>query len=467
MTISQSPITRRGFLGGALGAAALAGLAGCSGSRTAAGTTTPGGVTVSSAAVGNTIAVARWRLADYTSAKINWKQFAGTALTVSAIQHPWYTAMAPLLPQFTALTGITVTPSQLGEDQYVSKIAVELSGGSSTPDVFMVNQFGQAAGSGWLKPLDDYLANPSLTDPTWFADDDFFPGARSFGQSNGKTLALPITSEVETLFVRTDLVKTVPTTMDELRSAAIAAKSGDVAGFGSRAVASASETPWPFAGFAFTYGGLYLDANGKPQLDSQANIDALTTYTSLLTTAGPKGVSSWGYLENDQAMISGRLAMWTDSSSLLGGLKDPTKSKFAKQIDAYPFPSVNGRSIPNVFFWVLGINAKSAHADAAWLFLQWATSTKVSQAAGLIGASPARATSWQTTEAQKVIGAQNAGRVLAALKTADSHPMAQAWQNPKWAQMSDVVARAVNSSVTGTSPADALKSAQSQALSIR
>jgi multiple sugar transport system substrate-binding protein len=451
MKAPRHPLSRRGFLRGAAGTAALGALAACSSSRTPAAS----GAAASGAA----------DITEFTSAKIDWKQFSGTTLTVSALQHPWYSAMSPLLPQFTELTGITVTPSVLGEDQYVAKVAVELSGGSPTPDVFMVNQFGQAVGSNWLAPLDDRLADPKLTDPAWFADDDFFPGARAFGQNDGTTYALPLTSEVEMLFVRNDLVPTAPTTMEELVAAAAAAKKGDVAGFGSRAVASASETPWPFGGFVFTNGGLYLDG-GRPTLDSPANVTALTTYAQLLQKTGPDGVTGWGYLENNQAMAAGRLALWTDSSSLLGGLKDPTKSKYTETINAYPFPSVGGKSVPNFFYWLLGINAKSANPDAAWLFTQWATSKPVSQAAGLVGASPARASSWQTAEASKAIGADNAKRILDALQNSDPRPMVQTWQNPKWAQVSDVVARAVNSAVAGQPPAEALRGAQAQAITI-
>lgn len=447
-----SALSRRGFLRGSAGLAVAGALAACSNSR--------------SAPAGPAAPPPAGALGDLISAKIDWKRFSGTTLTVAAVKHPWYEAMSPLLPQFTELTGITVQPSVLGEDQYVAKIAVQLSGGAATPDVFMVNQFGQAVGSGWLKPLDGYLADTSLTDPDWFGYDDFFPGARSFGQSKGTPYGMPITSEVEMLFVRSDLVPTAPATMADLQTAARAAKQGTVAGYGSRAVAAASETPWPFGGFVFTEGGVYLDQGGKPQLDAPPNVAALTAYADLLRTAGPEGVTSWGYLENNQAMASGRLALWTDSSSLLGGLKDPGKSQYASSIAIHPFPSLDGRSVPNVFYWVIGINAKSANADAAWLFTQWATSKPISQAAGLVGASPARASSWEAPDASKTIGQDNADRILAALQAADSRPMAQAWQDPNWAQISDIVARAVNSAVAGQSPAEALRDAQAKALAI-
>jgi multiple sugar transport system substrate-binding protein len=453
MIHNQRSISRRGFLAGGAGVAGLglvAALTGCSDSRK--------GNTDQQQSLGNS--------EEFSSAKIDWQQYKGTTITVSAEQHPWYAAIAPLLPKFTALTGIKVTPSVLGEDQYVSKVAVQLSGGSSSPDVFMINQFGQATGSNWLEPLDGYLGNSKLTDPNWYADDDFFRGAISFSTANGKRMALPITSEVQMLFLRSDLISQPPTTMDELMAAAQAANKGDVAGFGSRAVAAANQTPWAYGGFAFTEGGYFIDPSGQPALDSAENVKALQVYADLLSKYGPKGVSSWGFLENEQAMQQGRLAMWTDSSTFLGDLKDKTKSKAADSIAAYPFPSQNGKSVPNLWYWTIGMNAKSQNKEAAWLFMQWATSKPISQAAGLVGASPARASSWQTADAAAKIGKDNSDRILQSLKNADSKPMALAWQNTKWAQASDGLARAVNAAVTGSSPSEQLKTAQSQAKAI-
>jgi len=475
MNSSSHPYSRRQFLATGTsivaGAGAAALLAGCSNSRAVTGSSSS--FASSSAALTPatlTPAAASPAVPDisgqFSSAKIDWKQFAGTTITVSAEQHPWYTAISPLLGQFTELTGIKVTPSVLGEDQYVSKIAVQLSGGSSTPDIFMVNQFGQATGSGWLEQLDSYLTNTKLTDPAWYAKDDFFPGALSFAKSGGKTMAMPITAEAQMLFLRSDVVKAPPATLDDLVTAAVAANKGGVAGFGSRAVASANQTPWPFGGFAFTEGGFFIDPSGKAVFDSEANVTALQLYAKLLRETGPKGVSSWGFLENEQAMQQGRLAMWVDSSTFLGDLKDASKSKVAMSIDAYPFPAKNGKSVPNVWYWVVGINSKSAHKDAAWMFLQWSTSKPVSQAAGLVGASPARASSWQTADASAKIGKDNADRILKALQNADSQPMALAWQNTKWSQASDGLARAINSAVTGADAKQALNAAQTQAASI-
>jgi multiple sugar transport system substrate-binding protein len=450
MSFVNRSASRRGFLGGGLAlGATLAVTAACGSSSSRSGGS------ASKALIG-----------DFHSADIDWKQFSGTEITFAAMSHPWVNAIQPHLAEFTKLTGISVKPQILGEAQYVSKIAVTLAGESSTPDVYLVYQLGQAISSGWLEPLDTFLNDPKLTDPGWYDwKNDVFPGAQSFATSNGKAYVAPITTEVQVVYTNTDLVPTGPKTFDDLRTAAAAANSGNVAGIGMRAVANPSEAPWPYAGFAFTEGGYFIDPDGRPALDSPENVAALTLYSDLLKQYGPKGVTGWGWLENNESMAQGRQAMWTDTSTFLGGLRDSSKSQIADKVAAYPFVSHNGKSVPNFWFWTAGVNAKSKNKGAAWLFLQWATSKPLAAAAGAAGTSPARASAWQGSAIGSSLGQENVDRVLASLRTADATPMALAWKHAKWPEISDSLARAVNAAVAGsTSPAAALRATQQVAL---
>lgn len=399
-------------------------------------------------------------LAPYENATIDWKQFSGEEITVAALSHPWWDTVDAQLDCFTELTGIKVTPNVLGEDQYVSKVAVELSSGSSTPDVFMINQFGQATGSGWLEPLDSYLDNADSTDKAWYDPDDFFPGATAFAQEDGKYMALPITAEVEMLLLRTDLVPTPPTTMEELQTVAAELTTDDVAGFSARAVAAPGQSPWSYAGFAFSQGAQLLDESGMPAFDTPENIDALTKYAGLIRDSGPAGASGWGYMENQQAMQQGKLAIWADSSSLLGSLMDPSTSTVADSVGAYAFPAGADGSVPNLYYWTIGMNSKSEQKDAAWLFLQWSTSTDISTAASANGASPARASVWDAPESTSVIGTENADRIRAALENADSTEFSNTWKETVWSNMADPLARAINAAVSGSDPATELQNAQ-------
>jgi multiple sugar transport system substrate-binding protein len=441
--------SRRSLLGGSLALGATLALSACGSNGSRSGSTATKALT-----------------GDFDSADIDWKQFSGTEITFSAMSHPWVNAIQPHLKEFTELTGITVKPQILGEAQYVSKIAVTLAGDSATPDVYLVYQLGQAVSAGWLEPLDTFLGDPKLTDAAWYDwEKDVFPGARSFATTDGTPFVAPITTEVQVVYTNTDYVPTGPKTFDDLVKAAAAANSGDVAGIGMRAVANPSEAPWPFAGFAFTEGGYLIDPDGRPTLDSTENIAALTLYSDLLKEYGPKGVTSWGWLENNESMGQGRQAMWTDTSTFLGGLRDSSKSQIADKVEAHPFVSLDGKSVPNFWFWTAGINAKSKNKGAAWLFLQWATSKPLAAAAGAAGTSPARASAWEGDVISSTLGKDNVDRVLGSLRTADASPMALAWKHEKWAEISDSLARTVNAAVAGSgSPADLLRKTQQDAL---
>ena len=108
------------------------------------------------------------------------------------------------------------------------------------------------------------------------------------------------------------------------------------------------------------------------------------------------------------------------------------------------FPSQNGKSNPNLWHWIVGMNAKSANKDAAWLFLLWATSQPTGVKLAQAGATPPRSSAWSDPKFKSGFGDQAAEVVLGQLRTMDSKPMTASWMHPKWPQVGDAFARAVN-----------------------
>src|SRR5690606_32647879 len=124
---------------------------------------------------------------------------------------------------------------------FIAKLPVQLSGGSPTPDVFFVPSYPQYVASRWVAPVDGYLADPELTDRTFYAADRVFESARSFVTwSDDRIYAVPITAEVQTVFYRDDLVSGDLSTFSGLHAAAAAAKKGSVAGIAMRGKAEAT-----------------------------------------------------------------------------------------------------------------------------------------------------------------------------------------------------------------------------------
>jgi len=431
-------------LGMAAGATAIAGswLTGCtdpSETANAAGDTSPWG-----------------------KAKIDWKQFDGTTLVFGASTHQWITALQPHLPTFEKLTGIKVQLDASGEEQFNTKLPIDLNSSNPTPDVFMVPSYGQAVGAGWLEPLDDMLGNSKLTDESWYQADDVFRTAWDFVTWNDAVhYGLPITAEVQTTIFRTDLMDSAPATFDDLETVAGDLKKSGQVGIGMRGKPTAGSVAWSAAGYVFSYGGYIIDPDGNAALDSPQTIAAVQKYADVLKVGGPEGISSWDWLEINSAMQQGRTAMMQDSSNAIPDLRNPDKSKFADSIGVAPFTSHDGLSIPNVWHWVIGINANSANKEAAWLFLQWATSVPTSTLLSSAGATPPRSSAWKSPEFAQGFGEDAAKTVVSALETVDSKPMVAAWMHPKWPEIGDAFARAVNKAITSSASAeDALAAAQ-------
>jgi len=389
----------------------------------------------------------------FAKANIEWKRFAGTTITFAASANPWVTAIQPELPSFTQLTGIKINVQTLGENEFVTKLPLTLTSGSGSPQVFMVNQPGQAVAAHWVAPLDPFQSNSKLTDSSWYDYRDVFKGARDFATSGGTQWFMPISAEVQVLYARKDLVPNAPKTISDLIAQAHKANSSSIAGIGMRASADPSETPWPYGGFVFTEGGYFIDPSGHPALDSAAAVRALTAYSELLRSSGPKGVTSWGWLQAEQAFEQGQIAMWSDSTSFASTLLDPSTARDAKKTVIYPMPTVHGAAKPNVWYWTLGINKKASTKDqqAAWLFLQWATSKPLYAATAAQTGTAIRGSSWASPSVSSKLGAAAATAIHDALAAADSRPMSLAWNNPKWSQIASYVAQGVSATVAGSS----------------
>lgn len=416
---------------------------------------------------GNNAPVSEEQQDAYRSAKIDWQHAKGATIVFGGSTHQWVTALTPLLPAFQSLTGITVRMDISGESEFGTKLPVQLSASSPTPDVFMVPSYGQGVGSGWLEPLDGYLTDTNRTDPDWYDSADVFTSSMDFVTwKDGMKYGLPITAEAQTTIYRTDLLPTPPTTFEQVLESARTAKGKDgiSAGIALRGKPTAGAIAWPAAGYVFTYGGYIIDPAGKAALTSPETVAGVQMYADILKAGGPRGVSTWDWLEINTAMQQGQAAMMQDSSNAIPDLRDPAKSRVADKIAAANFPSRDGRSNPNLWHWIVGVNKASQNKDAAWMFLLWATSRPTGLGLAQAGATPPRASAWSDPKFQSQFGDQAAKVVLDGLKALDSKPMTASWMHPKWPEVGDAFARAVNIAATSdTTAASALADAQKKA----
>ncbi len=411
---------------------------------------------------------------DFTSADIDWQQAQGQELIFGAAQHPWTSAITPLLPLFTELTGVTVTQQVASETEFLTKLAVTLGGGGPTPDVFMMLALGQYATAQWIEPLDEYLADAELTDPMWFDADDIFPA--SFGYpvfaADNRRYAMAITTEAMTPFLRKDLMDaqglSEPVTFDDLYNLAGALKTAEIAGIAMRGKPTNDAVTAPGAGFIWSYGGQIIDEQGQIAFDSDAAIAGVEMYGKTLRDNGPAGVASYHWYEVLTDFIQGKSAIGIDSSNMVLDIEDPEQSQVVGNVLYGTFPRHDDLpSHPYVSHWMFGMNAKSEHKEAAWLLMQFLTSKPGAILTARNRAVPPRASAWADPIFVGLFGEQAAEAAMANIRAGDPTLVTRAIFHPQWPQIGDNLAVAFNQVITGSASArDALTDAANKSREI-
>lgn len=408
-------------------------------------------------------------LSEWTSADIDWRQFEGTTLELAGATHPWSSAILPLIPMFTELTGIEVKTDFQSEAEFLTSLPIRLGSGASVPDVFMFLSYGQGIGAGWLEPLNAYYEDETLVDTAWYDEDDLLGAAAGFPVwSDGERYAFPITAESQIMFYSSEALDaaglSMPTTFEELYEASVALKSDSMAGIAMRAKAASSATAASM-GFLFSHGGRMVDDAGKVAFHSAEGIKALDIYGKMLRDAGPLGVGSYDWYEVLNDFTQGAVAIASDSSNFATTIGNPEQSRMAGKTSFGSLVSDGTHpSTPYMSCWQACINAKSEQKKAAFLFMLWATSKPTAALAAAAGLATTRASAWASDAFAEAFGAEAAEAALNSLSTADVTRSKEILFHPQAPMIFDAFAVATNEIITaGASAEDALTRAAERA----
>jgi len=304
-------------------------------------------------------------------------QSGGESITLVMSNHPWQRGIEPLIGQFEEESGITVDVQTFAEQQTRDKIQLNLQSKSTAMDVYMTLPSREGplfASSGYYEPLDDYLAEA----PQDYAADDFSTGAIEGMQVDGTTYALPVNVEGPVLYYRTDVFEALglepPATMDDLAAAAATIKEQqpDITPITLRGAAAA--LPFTFGPFLHGTGLEWTDESGAPNFDDPRAVEAIDQYATLAREYGPPGVINYSFTESSTLFAQGKAAMELESSNELNSLVDPDSSTVADQVGVAPVPAGSAGAAPTVLSWGIAMSPFSENKDAAWEFMQWATS---------------------------------------------------------------------------------------------
>jgi multiple sugar transport system substrate-binding protein len=231
-------------------------------------------------------------------------------------------------------------------------------------DIIWPPEFGA---NGWTVPLDD----------KWPASEraNYLPGPLQGCTYNGKLWAAPARTDAGLIYYRTDLVKTPPTTWEELTSMS-KSLAPSKAKFGYLWQGAQYEgLVCDFCEVIYGYGGNILDPNNPKSVtvNSAAGQAALSQMVGWVGTISPDAVTTYKEEDARSSWQNGDAVFMRNWPYAYALGNDPKTSKIANKFDVRPMLSggSNTTGHSNLGGWQYGINAFSKNPDAAWKFIQY------------------------------------------------------------------------------------------------
>ena len=299
-----------------------------------------------------------------------------TELTVVAANSPWVEGLKSLGKQYEEETGVKINVEAYGNEQLNDNYKVKLNAQSSDFDVMayqvqdVMREFSR---NGWLADMTDYVESDA--DWNW---EDFQQPARDAVQLDGVVYGVPVMTEREIVYYRTDLLEQagieVPKTLDDLEDAIAELNDPENGLYGIAMRGSRVPLVTQLSSFLYSFGGDFQDEDGNATIDSPEAVEAFQFYGDLLRNYGPPGATNMGWVEASALFAQGKAAFYIDADSQAYTFLDEDNSAVVDTVGFAQFPEgPAGSKFYNIVPQTVGINAFSKKQDAAWEFIKWVT----------------------------------------------------------------------------------------------
>lgn len=301
-------------------------------------------------------------------------------LNIGAIQDTVTLFNKTVIPSFqTKNPSITLQMQVIDWAPSFQKISTAAAAGTA-PDIFVMGGIftDPLASKNALLQLDSFVAK-------WDGTKDVYPNVWSDSKYEGKTYAVPLHIEPQTILYRKDFYDAAglkaPETWDELKSVAtkLVKKNGstiEVEGMDWNLTTNVSAQQC-FINLLYQAGGDYFDGSGKPSFGSDAGHKALTYMVSFYK----EGLSSTSFVRQGASAEFAALGKAANSLVLnqdVAADKASSPSTYDKLAAALPLKATaSGQRSGLNFINKLGIFAKTRAPDAAWSWVSYVLSPPV------------------------------------------------------------------------------------------
>jgi ABC-type glycerol-3-phosphate transport system substrate-binding protein len=298
---------------------------------------------------------------------------SGTAkqITVAISDSPSATALKKLAPAFTAKTGVKVKFVSLPYAQLAAKVLLSSKKSSSAFDVIQFDSpmLASLAAGGALKDIQSQVSSSSTYDVS-----DFPQPVQNYAKYQGKTYAVPLSTEPYVLWYRTDLFKKLnlspPQTWNQYLANAKALKAAGHEGSDSGFGAQIGAYYWLEAIYA-SGGSLFHKGTCKPAPDTPQAAAATKAYLEALPYTPATAINGGG-TEMTTAFVQSDVGQMINATGYYSIMNDPKQSKIPGKFASAVPPSLTGKPATLLFGWLIGVGQQSQAQQTAWQFLDFA-----------------------------------------------------------------------------------------------
>ena len=240
------------------------------------------------------------------------KPFDGVTLNLASQNDQFAAVLAALAPKFTEQTGAKLKVDILDYGSLLTKTTADFVGHTGGYDLITMDIVwsGQYAESGYTVDLTDWMKR----DAAELKLDDIYPTLlNALGHYGDKQVAFPFAGYANVLAYRKDLFDAAglppSKTMEDLTANAY--KLTDPAKHQYGFVANGQKGPavaQDWMQYNKEMGGSILGLDGKPALNSAANVKSLTVYRDLFQKAAPPGAVNYDWGGREESFRQGLVA---------------------------------------------------------------------------------------------------------------------------------------------------------------
>jgi multiple sugar transport system substrate-binding protein len=385
-------------------------------------------------------------------------KYKGTTIRIVSESTPPSRAINEIAQtEFIPLTGINVEWEQLPLDQVLAKLSQDTAGGLGVNDIYYWDQAWIGRFINDAVDPQEMLAKTDLAYPDYNFDDFLPPLVENIATYKGKLGALPYDIPIFITMYRKDvfdeLKLTPPTTWQEYLDAAKAineAKSPTMYGTVGQWKSGHYSLECDMTMFLWAHGGSIYNSDGTATINDDKAVAAME-YMMELGKYMPPGAVTWDWSGEADAFTQGLAGFYTSWGEFFPSFDDPQKSKIVGLAEPLKVPTAIALrkksecgfdETPGVSHQggsSLALSKYSKNQEAAWIFMQWATSADICVRASLLGggATPMRYSSFtdpRIVANDKVMAGTT--RHFAVTKDAIENWMGTEPHNPAWARIS-------------------------------